>query len=398
MAETIGQWLVTQGLLGAQPVEIMDGFCQRLVDGGFPLARGVIGLRMLHPHYGAVACLWRRGEGGVETARIDHDSDGFAQSPFAPLARGGGGTLRRRLEDPASPRDFPILAELAEAGITDYLCSVVPFDEATPTNGLMTSWSTDRRGGFAHSEIEQLDGLLPLLAIAVKASVAPRIARSLLTIYLGHDAGNRVLAGKVRRGSIERIGAVLYYADLTGFTSFADKAAGEPLIAALNLYLEAMVVPVERSGGQILKFMGDGLLATFALADFGGKAEAAAGAALDAAEETLAQVVALNAERRAAGEATMAADIALHLGDVLYGNVGSEERLDFTVIGPAVNEASRIETLCGTLGRHVLVSSTLAAAAGSERHRLESLGRHRLRGVSEPQEVFGLVRSRAADP
>ncbi|SEE22266.1 adenylate/guanylate cyclase [Rhizobiales bacterium GAS188] len=390
MAEMIEQWLVTQGLDGGRVIEIMDGFCERLAEGGFPLARGLIGLRTLHPQLGAVGFLWQRDEGGVETEHIDHQDGEFAKSPFAQLKRLGG-TLRRRLSDPSCPRDFPVLAELAEAGMTDYFCAVVPFGDMAEGNGLMTSWATDRRSGFAETEIERLVDLLSLLALAVKASAAPRVSRSLLSIYLGHDAGDRVLSGTIQRGSMQSVSAVLYYADLAGFTGFADKAESAALMAALDVYLEAMAVPVELSGGQILKYIGDGLLATFALADFDGEAEPAVAAALDAAEDALARVATINAERQAAGEPFMDLDIALHLGDVLYGNVGTDERLDFTVIGPAVNEASRIEALCGTLDQRVLASAALAEAAGGERYRLKSLGRQRLRGVTEPQELFGLA-------
>jgi adenylate cyclase len=302
-----------------------------------------------------------------------------------------GGTLRRRLSDPACPRDYPVLCELAEAGMTDYVCAVVPFGDMADGNGLMTAWATDRRDGFADREVDRLVRLVSLLAVVVKASAAPRVSRSLLSIYLGHDAGNRVLAGTVKRGSMQTISAVLYFADLAGFTGFADKAESQALMAALDAYLEAMAVPVEHSGGQILKYIGDGLLATFALADFDGEAEPAVAAALDAAEDALARVAAINAERQAVGEPCMDLDIALHLGDVLYGNVGTDERLDFTVIGPAVNEASRIEALCGRLDRRVLASAALARAAGSERHRLTSLGLQQLRGVAQPQELFGLA-------
>jgi adenylate cyclase len=191
---------------------------------------------------------------------------------------------------------------------------------------------------------------------------------------------------------MQSIRAVLYYADLVGFTGFAETNTGPALVATLNRYLEAIAAPVNSRRGQVLKFLGDGLLATFALADFSGETEGAAAAALDAAEEVLIRVAALKTEREAAGEPALDVDIALHLGDVLYGNIGTEDRLDFTVIGPAVNEASRIETLCQALGRRVLASAILADAAGGARRRLEPIGRFALRGVREPQLLFGLAR------
>ena len=393
MAETLAQWLVAQGLKGAPIADIMDGFCQRLGDDGFPLALGTVELRVPHPQYGAIRFCWRR-ELGAEAERLDHGELDLFEGPLAPPSRSETdmAVLRRRLEDPACPRDLPGLSRLAAAGITDHLRVVVPTDETSPPYGLVTSWATDRAGGFADDEIERLMRLLPLVAIAVKASAAPRAARSLLTIYLGHDAGARVLAGKVRRGATTSIRAVLCYADLAGFTSFADRAESAVVIAALDLYFEALVIPIERCGGQILKFMGDGLLAIFALSDFDDDAEQAVAAALDAAEDAVRGVETLNARRRDAGEVAMEVDLALHLGEVHYGNVGTDERMDFTVIGPAVNEASRFEALCGQLDRRILASAAFADAAGSERHRLEPLGRHRLRGVREAQELFGIAR------
>ena len=396
---TIDEWLVAQGLAGGHAVDIMDGFCERLSEAGLPLARVAIGLRTL-PGHGTIDFLWERGVGGVETDSSTGDlaETGAGGSPFAPLITSGG-TLRRRLSEPSCPRDPPVLARLAEAGMTDYLNVATAFGDMAQGKGLIASFATDRSVGFAEAELARLAGLTALLAVVVKASAGARVSRSLLSIYLGHDAGNRVLAGTVKRGSMQSISAVLYFADLAGFTSFADRSASEALMSALDAYLEAMAVPVEHSGGQILKYIGDGLLATFALADFDGEAQEAVAAALDAAEDALARVAAVNAVRLAAGEPIMDLDIALHLGEVLYGNVGTDERLDFTVIGPAVNEASRIEALCGQLGRRVLTSVALAQAAGSERHRLESLGLHPLRGVAQPQELFGLApRGARPDP
>jgi adenylate cyclase len=393
MSATIEEWLVAQGLAGPPTAEIIQGFCARLVTGGFPLARGVIGSRILHPQFGAVSLIWRRGEGEVEIDLFHHDqTDDFATSPFARLARGAdGGTMRRRLCDPDCPHDFPLLDRLVEAGMTDYFCAVVPLGESSATNRLYSSWATDRAGGFAEAELAYLAKLLPLLAVVVKATTAPRVARRLLSLYLGQDAGDRVLAGTIQRGSMQSIRAVLCYADLAGFTRFAETNTGPALVATLNRYLEAIAVPITRRRGQVLKFLGDGLLATFALADFSGETEGAVAAALDAAEEALTRVAALKAEREASGEAALDVDIALHLGDVLYGNVGTEDRLDFTVVGPAVNEANRIETLCQALGRRVLASAAVADAAGAARQRLERIGHFVLRGVREPQLLFGLA-------
>ena len=193
----------------------------------------------------------------------------------------------------------------------------------------------------------------------------------------------------MQRGEVQGVEAVLFYTDLRGFTAIADTTPGKELIALLDECFECMVEPIVRHGGEVLKFMGDGLLAAFAVRP-AGRAEVCA-AALDAATEALALIEALNARRRAAGQRTAGLDLSLHIGGVQYGNVGTAARLDFTVIGPAVNEASRIEKLCEPLGQSLLVSQAFAEAATASRGRLVSLGRHKLRGVREETELFGLA-------
>jgi len=208
-----------------------------------------------------------------------------------------------------------------------------------------------------------------------------------LAAYLGEDAGRRVHAGAVERGSVESIRAVLWYADIRGSTAIADRWPGLAVIELLDEVFEALAAPLRQGGGQVLKFLGDGLLATFPFED--ASRAATCRGALDAAVEAMAALDRLNAARSAAGKPTATVDLALHLGEVLYGNVGSVDRLDFTVIGPAVNEVSRIETLCEPLGRKVLVSAELAAASG-DLGRLEPLGPQTLRGVREPRDIYAL--------
>src|SRR5438046_7418124 len=204
------------------------------------------------------------------------------------------------------------------------------------------------------------------------------IASGLLEAYLGGDAGRRVHAGAVERGSVESIRAVLWYADIRGFTTIADATPGLIVIELINAIFETLTASLRPRGAQVLKFLGDGMLATFPFED--AVREETCRLALAAAAEAMREVDRLNAARRAAGKPTAAVDQALHLGEVLYSNVGAVDRLDFTVIGPAVNEAARIEALCEPLGRHVLVSAELAAAVGDD-SRLEPLGHHALRGV-----------------
>jgi adenylate cyclase len=213
------------------------------------------------------------------------------------------------------------------------------------------------------------------------------IASGLLKAYLGDDAGQRVHAGAVERGSVERIRAVLWYADIRAFTTLAEATPGEVVIELLDEVFEALTASLRLRGGQVLKFLGDGMLAIFPFED--AIAEQVCRQALDAAAEAMRAVDRLNAERRGAGKPIAAVDLALHLGEVLYGNLGAVDRLDFTVIGPAVNEAARLEALCEPLGRKVLVSAELAAAV-DDSCCLVPLGHHTLRGVREPREIYGL--------
>jgi adenylate cyclase len=213
------------------------------------------------------------------------------------------------------------------------------------------------------------------------------IAAELLGAYLGHDAGRRVHRGAVERGSVETIRAVLWNADIRGFTAIADDVPGAAVIELLDEVFETLAVSLRARGGQILKFIGDGMLAIFPLDD--SRQQETCRQALDAAAEAIAAIDRMNELRGAAGKRHATVDLALHLGEVMYGNIGATDRLDFTVIGPAVNEVARIEALCEPLGRNVLISAELAAAAGQD-DRLVPLGRHSLRGVRDAREIFGL--------
>ncbi len=398
-------WAVRQGLRGVPADRLFDGFCRKLIETGMPLWRGFAALRTLHPQWGGYGYVWQRDTGAVryeyykrgsyEGGEADRE---WLDSPFVDLiARiGAGGRdgdpwpwLRRRLRGPAAQLDFPILGELAVAGGTDYFAQVLSFggpDDPSHGTGLGCSFTTDRPEGFAEDDILLLRAALPAVSLAMMTDACHRIASGLLAAYLGGDAGHRVHKGAVARGSVETIRAVIWYADIRGFTALADNSPGLVVIDLLDEVFEAVTAALRPRGGQVLKFLGDGMLAIFPVAD--ADHDRVCRAALDAAAEAMAAVDRLNAARDAAGKPGAEVDLALHLGEVLYGNVGAVDRLDFTVIGPAVNEAARIEALCEPLGARVLVSAELAAAA--DRRRLRPLGRHPLRGLREPREIYAL--------
>ncbi len=277
---------------------------------------------------------------------------------------------------------YPLLGTLRDAGGTDYFaCPLTSFNGRFQT----TTWTTDRPAGFDDADIAEIKRLMPALAAVADARTTQRIAGTLLDIYLGHSIGQRVLDGEIRRGFGERLRAVLMATDLRGFTALSDRLPGEELIELLDEYFEAVTQPVQSGGGEVLKFIGDGVLAIFAV---GARTEAeATGAALDAAQASLGRLGDLNRRRIADKQAPLRVGIGLHLGEVFYGNVGATDRLDFTAIGPAVNLTSRLEGLTKRLERPILMSDDFARACDRP---LASLGFHPVRGFSEPAEIFGL--------
>jgi len=395
-------WAVEQGLRGASAEVLFDGFCQRLVGAGVPLWRAFAGMRTLHPQWAGYTYTWRRDLNAIEPAQVErgeaYEQD-LSDSPFglligqammSPAQEGGWPRLRRRLRGPDAQLDNRVLKQLAAMGATDYFAEVIGFGvngDASRGTGIGFSFATDRPEGFSEDELLLIQAVLPAASLAIMSEAGHTIASGLLAAYLGGDAGRRVHAGAVERGSVESIRAVLWYADIRGFTAIADASPGLVVIELLDEVFEALIAPLRLRGGQVLKFLGDGILASFPVE------EATHGEtcrrALDAATEAMAALDRLNSARRDQGRATAAVDLALHLGEVLYGNVGAVDRLDFTVIGPAVNEVSRIELLCEPLGHRVLVSAEFAAAA-AESGRLKPLGRHRLRGVRETREIYGM--------
>lgn len=394
--DALAHWTAERGLTGLPDGDLLQGFAERCRAAGLPLARAILVIDSLHPTWEGRAIRWH-GPGGTETPMVDYghsDSgetrDSWQRSPFYALDLAQANELRRRLlpGDPAV--DFPVLLEQQAAGITDYLALVRRFgtDGSLGTmDTIYSSWSSDVPGGFAEADVAALRRLYPALALAVKCSALARMSRSLAEVYLGRDPARQVMAGRVRRGVPERINAVLWFSDLSGYTGITDTAPAEEIMPLLNDYAEAAIGAIHRAGGDVLKLMGDGTLAIFTAPD---PAEACR-AALAAEADLRQRLRALKARRRAENRPATTLYLGLHLGDVFYGNIGSEERLDFTVVGAAVNEVSRVATLCRSVDRHLLVSEAFAAAApAEERARLVSVGRYALRGVGRAQDLYTL--------
>lgn len=400
----VAMWLVQAGLDDVSPDMLVADFCSRTLEAGIPLHRVFVGIATLHPLMRARGYTWVEQGGLVGNDAMPHrdptdEPEAWRASPLRHMLANTVPEMRQRLVGPASDFEFPVFAEFAAQGLTDWFAQAHnfgwTFDQGLFVTdrfagiGMISSFTTAQADGFSDDHLTRLRRLVPLLALAMKASMLTRLAQDVSAAYLGGDAARRVLSGAIRRGMAQKIDAAILYADLRGFTALADRLAIEPLIATLNAYFDCLGPAIERHGGQVLKFLGDGLLASFQL-QAGQDAMPICRAVLAAADEAHAAVAELNAAREQAGQPVLALDIALHRGEVMYGNVGTGARLDFTLIGPAVNEASRLENLCAALDRSLVVSASFAKAAG-EGLGLMSLGFHPLRGLPEPQEVYGRV-------
>jgi adenylate cyclase len=391
-AADVVRWMLGEGRYNTRMREFGADMCRRIVAAGFPIWRAFCVVGTLHPQILGTAYVWRRST-AHEAVRwtAEHGRERTPELAHSPIAevKSTGSAVRRRLEDPAAPMDFAVLDEFRRDGGTDYVALPIRFSDGQVN---CISFVTDRAGGFTDADIAGLSEIAQALGIIVEVQSSRRIAKGLLDTYIGRRTGERVLRGAIRRGSGEKIRAVIWLCDLRGFTALSERLAGHELIALLNDYFEVMAGAVAANGGEVLKFIGDGMLAIFELRE-GGEVAGQCAAALEAARAAVAAIAERNRARRAAQAAEIRFGLALHLSEVYYGNIGAPDRLDFTVIGPAVNHASRLEKLGSELGRIVVTSASFAAAAPEP---LEPLGLHRLRGVSQPQEVFTPLRLDAA--
>jgi adenylate cyclase len=388
-------WLIERGLRGMAETELLQQFCERSVQAGLNLSRAAVIIDTLHPIYEGRAFRWRND--GVEESSLfeyGRTNEGEAaanwqQSVFYHLLITGRDELRRRI-GLGEPADFHLLDQMKAEGHTDYLAFVHRFSgEGTigEMDCVYSYWATRHQDGFRDHDLVALRRLVPAVALAIKCASLARIAGTLVEVYLGRGAGRRVLSGRILRGAAERINAVLWFSDLKGYTMIADSVAPEQIIPLLNDYAEVVISAVHEGGGDILKLIGDGVLAIFEAAD---PAQACC-SALRSEERLRSGMRAVNQRRAAAGDPVTSAYLALHIGEVFFGNIGSEERLDFTVVGPAVNEVSRVAAMCRSVERSVLVSPAFAAALpATEREKLVSVGRYALRGVGRAQELFTL--------
>ena len=389
--ERIAASIISRGLAGHSELALLHGFCADCVEAGLDLAVATTVIDTLHPIHEGRVFYWR-ADGMLEQevseyGPTSYSEENWRRSVFYHLLQTGEDELRRRL-DAATPQDFSYLDRVATEGQTDYIAFLQRFDRDAAIgemDSIYTQWATARPSGFAESEIAALRRLVPVLALALKSTSLARVTQTIAEVYLGRDAGARVLSGRIVRGVADRIHAVLWYSDLRDFTTITDASPPDEVIPLLNDYADAVISAIHEAGGDVLKLIGDGTLAIFG----GAEPEETCRRALAAEASMRQRIAALNAARREEGRPIAGVHLGLHVGDVFYGNIGSTTRLDFTVIGPAVNEVSRIVALCRSVDRNILISSDFAAAAPEpERSRLVSVGRFALRGVSRAQDLY----------
>ena len=381
--QELTDWLI-DGARSATPSRLMSETCERMVAAGLPLWRVGVFVRTLHPDIYGRNFVWRPGA-EVEIGTVDFqilDSPDFHKSPLIIVFQQGL-EVRARVDDPSSKR-FPIIEDLRAEGVTDYIALPLPFIDGTVN---ASSWTTKQPGGFTDEQLAALRKIVKPLARVIEIISLARTAASLLDTYVGNRAGERILGGQIRRGHTETMHAAIWLSDLRGFTSLSDRVPAETVVDILNQYFDCQVTAIRSHGGEVLKYMGDGLLAVFPIDEYVGDAQQVCSRVLEAANESRASVAELhypigeNVERFRFG-------VALHVGRILYGNIGGGNRLDFTCIGPAVNLAARLEKIASNLRRTVVASEGFASICSGD---WSDLGEFPVAGFSKAARVYGLV-------
>ena len=381
--DPLARWFVTEAYRITDTGQLIGAAGEQLVAAGIPLYRLAYFQLTLHPEFAGKSYTWRRGH-GVEVGEAAHglmERSEYLDNPLPPVFEQRR-TVRVRLE--ATEPQAPILRQLKSQGATDYVALPLLF-----TTGHVDALSvvSDRPGGFSADDLDRMFQLQFAFTRIVETHALRDTAVNLLDAYVGRAAGQRILAGEVKRGDGQTIEAVLWYCDLRGFTRASDRLPRDAIIALLNDYFTIMGGAVTGAGGEVLKFMGDGMLAMLPIAS-AGERMAVAARATQAAVAAQRMIAALNLMRVTVDEPSLRFGLALHVGEVMFGNIGASARLDFTVIGPAVNHAARLEKLCAPLNRQIVLSSALAALL-PERD-VVPLGRHALKDIDEPQPIYGL--------
>lgn len=379
----IREWLIDGARSSSSPPDMIDLLCRRLIAAGIPLFRVAFYVRTLHPDIFGRNFIWRPDE-PIHVGTADHsiqDTPQFQASPISIVAREGR-EIRARVGDPDSAR-WPIVEDLRAEGVTDYIALPIRFIDGSAHT---TSWTTKQPGGFTAEQVDALRSIIAPLSRLVEVIGLRRVAVTLLDTYVGNRAGEKILGGQIRRGHTENMNAAIWLSDLRGFTALSDRLPPEIVVDILNCYFDCQVAAIKAYGGEVLKYMGDGLLAVFPIDEYVGDSREVCTGVLQAARETRASVEVL---QYAIGDTVerFRFGLALHVGPILYGNIGGGTRLDFTCIGPAVNLAARLEKLTGRLGRTIVASEGFAGICSGD---WRDLGEFPIAGFAKAQRVYGL--------
>jgi adenylate cyclase len=388
--QDLTRWLMDGARSAPAPTDFLRETCARLVALGVPLWRVGAFVQTLHPDVFGRSFIWHLGgEVVVNTANFDlPDSPQFKNSPLA-ILYAKGQEVRYHLDDPETAR-FPFFDDMRQEGVTDYIALPLFFTDGSTH---ASSWCTRAEGGFTDDQLAALRSIIPPFARIGEIFAMRRTAAALLDTYVGNRAGERILAGQIRRGHAEAMQAAIWLSDLRGFTALSDRLVPENVVDILNQYFDCQVPVIREHGGEILKFMGDGLLAVFPIGKDGGNLGNVCRNVLEASRKARTNVEAMHYPNGNALE-RFRFGVALHIGDILFGNIGGMSRLDFTCIGPAVNLAARLEKIAGRLHRTVVASAAFAGACDDD---WIDLGEFPIAGFSEGQRVFGLRDEVTAD-
>ncbi len=380
----VSRWLLREGRLVRTPAAFIGQLMDRVQQAGIPLWRMYIGLQLVHPQLQAMGYLWKRGQQVEAIARAYgvQFTSAYIGSPIQEV-REGGGPVRYRL-DRLNEKHHEVLHEVKDGGGTDYFSLPMHMRRDGPLP--VVAFATDRKGGFSDADIDDLTKLVDMMGAVVEMHIEENVANTVTETYLGRQVGERILHGAIRRGDGEEIRAVLWFSDLRDFTGLNERLPPDQVLELLNNYFQLVGDALSSHGGEILKFIGDGVMGYFPAEDALFMPMVTANA-LAAARQLIGDAAAANEARATGGAEPMRFGIGLHVGTVTFGNIGTEDRLDFTVIGAAVNRASRLEGLTKALGVPVCASAEFNENCPQP---MKSLGKHRLRGVREPVEIFTL--------